>query len=282
MSNIIDAIIAVVNDSNHMLVEQSGAHNRINQTGVALEKYIIDLFAGTVGERNDIIRNKKVSETFSYIGNQNNPPDSMLKGGGAAIEVKKIESSNSNLALNSSYPKAKLYHDSTMINKHCKNCEYWTIRDIIYAVGVVKNNIISSIAFVYGEDMCADKETYEKIQHVIKTGIEQIPDIELAETKELGRVNRVDPLGITYFRIRGMWHIENPFKVFEYIYKPDNSKRFNLMAIISDDKIATMTNYSQLESLAISNPTLNISNAEIKNPNNPCQLRKVKLISFSA
>lgn len=63
---------------------------------------------------------------FSYIGNQNNPPDSMLRNGDA-IEVKKIESKKAALALNSSYPKAKLYADSPMINKECRECEKWLV-----------------------------------------------------------------------------------------------------------------------------------------------------------
>lgn len=51
------------------------------------------------------VRNRLISETFCYLGNPNNPPDSMLKNGGDAIEVKKIEAPNAALALNSSYPK---------------------------------------------------------------------------------------------------------------------------------------------------------------------------------
>lgn len=42
----------------------------------------------------------------------------------------------------------------------------------------------------------------------------QIPNISLTDTRELGKLNKVDPLGITYLRIRGMWGIENPFQVF--------------------------------------------------------------------
>ena len=45
----------------------------------------------------------------------------------------------------------------------------------------------------------------------------ELQDVEFSETNELGRVNKVDPLGITYLRIRGMWGIENPIKVFNYV-----------------------------------------------------------------
>lgn len=53
---------------------------------------------------------------FSYIGNQNNPPDLMIKHGDA-IEIKKIQTANANLVLNSSYPKDKLYANNPMITK---------------------------------------------------------------------------------------------------------------------------------------------------------------------
>ncbi|MEG1564382.1 MAG: NgoPII family restriction endonuclease, partial [Bacteroides sp.] len=219
MGNIIDAICEVIKSPMHQLDSYAKSHNRVNSMGEALEEYIKDVFSGTVNESNFKKRDQLISESFSYLGNQNNPPDSMLINGGDAIEVKKIESPNSALALNSSYPKAKIYANSSMINQTCRDCEDWSIRDIIYAVGVVDGKNLNSLAFIYGMDYCADKDVYERIKLTIKNGVESITDVEFAETKELGRVNRVDPLGITYLRVRGMWHIENPFKVFENIYK---------------------------------------------------------------
>lgn len=82
--------------------------------GGALEEYVKDIFVDTVGELDLEIRNQKISSHFSYFGNQNNPPDSILCGGDA-IEVKKIESRGASLALNSSYPKSKLYAASNML-----------------------------------------------------------------------------------------------------------------------------------------------------------------------
>ena len=230
MANIINAIIQLVTNPKFELKAYSENHNRANNMGEALEEYIKDIFAGTVNEKDENVRNQKLSEVFSYLGNQNNPPDSMLRGGDA-IEVKKIESNDSSLALNSSYPKAKLFSESPMIKKACRTCEEWTVKDMIYAVGVVDRNNLKSLAFVYGEDYCADKTVYEQIKDVIKTGVESIRGVDFSETKELGRVNRVDPLGITYLRVRGMWGIENPFSVFSYIYKRDYSKKFNFMAL---------------------------------------------------
>lgn len=168
-----------------------------------------------------------------------------------------------------------------MISSACKNCEEWSVRDMIYAVGVLNNDKLKSLALVYGIDYCAAEETYARIKSTIKTGVESIPNVEFAETNELGRVNRVDPLGITYLRVRGMWHIENPFTVFRYIYQRDNNKDFNLMAIINTDKVEKLDNFSQLETLVESHEGLNITDAQIKDPNNPATLRNVKLITYT-
>ena len=279
MSNIINAIIQLVEKPKFELRRYSESHNRANNMGEALEEYIKDLFAGTVDEIDQNKRNQRLSEVFSYLGNQNNPPDSMLRGGDA-IEVKKIESNASSLALNSSYPKAKLFADSPMIKRACKTCEDWTVKDMIYAVGVVDDNNIKSLALLYGDDYCAEKSVYEQIKTVIKTGVEAINGVEFAETRELGRVNRVDPLGITYLRVRGMWGIENPFNVFNYIYTPDFSKQFNFMAIINNKKYYSFDNYLILEKLCNNIIGLDIFDLKIKNPNNPAQLRDAKLITF--
>lgn len=281
MSNIINAIINLVTDPKIKLSEYSAGHNRANDMGKGLEEYIKDLFAGTVNETNEQIRNTALSNVFSYLGNQNNPPDAMLRGGDA-IEVKKIESNNSSLALNSSYPKAKLFSDSSMISAACKSCEKWSVKDMIYAVGIVPNGsgALSSLAMVYGDDYCADKTVYEKIKTTIKNGVQSIPNVEFAETNELGRVNRVDPLGITYLRVRGMWGIENPFTVFDYLFKRDLSKKFNFMCIINEDKWNTLDNAPELLALLGKISGLAITDEQIKSPNNPAQLKNVKLITF--
>lgn len=104
--NIINAIINLINNPITELVSHYQGHNRANQTGDALEEYTKDLFANAFGLSQDEHK-QKLSEVFSYLGNNNNPPDAMLQNGDA-IEMKKIESNNSALALNSSYPKAKL------------------------------------------------------------------------------------------------------------------------------------------------------------------------------
>ena len=277
--NIIDAIINIVKNPIVELKEYSISHNRANSVGEALEEYVKDIFSGTLFETDKNKRMEIISEVFSYLGNTNNPPDSILRDGDA-IEVKKIENKSSSLALNSSYPKAKLYSNSSIITDACRNCEEWKEKDIIYAIGTCEKNKLTSLIFVYGEDYAAENKIYENVKNKIKFGIETINGLEFSETNEIGRVNRVDPLGITYFRIRGMWGIENPIKVFDYIYERDNTKQFNFMTLINEDKYLSFSNTKELENLEKENKYLEIRNVKIKNPNNPAQLRSAKLITF--
>lgn len=278
--NIIDAIINLVSNPIIELVEYYQGRNRANNVGYALEEYVKDLFSGTFDTVSEE-RHRIQSDIFSYLGNNNNPPDAMLKNGDA-IEVKKIESDNAALSLNSSYPKHKFCKDNPMISTACKNAEEWSEKDILYIVGSIRKNTndLKHLCMVYGTEYCASEECYKKIREIIKTGVESTEGIEFAESKELGHINKVDPLGITYMRIRGMWGIENPWKTFDYIYRRDNSKKFNFMCIISTEKWKTFENGNELLDLANNVETLNITDKQVKNPDNPAQLIDVKLITF--
>lgn len=279
--NIIDAIINLVSNPVTELVEYYQGRNRANNAGDALEEYVKDLFSGTFDTAPEK-RHRIQSEVFSYLGNNSNPPDAMLKNDDA-IEVKKIESDNAALALNSSYPKHKFCKDNPMISTACKNAEEWTEKDILYIVGSIgKNtNVLKHLCMVYGTEYCASEECYKRIRKIIKTGVESTEGVEFTESKELGHINKVDPLGITYMRIRGMWGIENPWKVFHYIYQRDSSKRFNFMCIISNEKWNTLGNRNKLLDLAEQMDTLSITDKQVKDPDNPAKLINVKLITFN-
>ena len=169
-----------------------------------------------------------------------------------------------------------------MISDACKNAEEWTEKDILYVVGSIgKNtNMLNHLCMVYGTEYCASENCYKRIREIIKEGVESTPGIEFAESKELGHINKVDPLGITYMRVRGMWGIENPWKVFSYIYQRDFSNRFNFMSIISNTKWNTLDNRNALIELANCFETLNITDKQVNNPDNPAQQIDVKLITF--
>lgn len=277
MSNILKAIINIANNPVVEIADTYSGRNTINNVGEALEAYIKDVFADTVTVSNAAERNKKINKVFSYLGNQNNPPDIILKGGDA-IEVKKIQSKGAAIALNSSYPKSKLYSDDPKLIDSCRKCEDWDVKDIIYAIGVTNDSDLKHLWLVYGDCYAASRDVYSRIGKIIKDGITEIVDVEFSETKELGRVNRVDPLGITNLRIRGMWHIENPLKVYEEFYKADNSSSFSMACIMREDKfnefgLADKENI--LKHMDVKN-----SDIKIKDPDNPANFLNAKLITL--
>ena len=274
MKNLIDAVKILVTQNRTALPNSHSGRNRINAAGYSLEEYVKNLFTDGF-DLTPAEQLERWSETFSYLGNDANPPDMMLKNGDA-VEVKKIESQDAALALNSSYPKQILCSDNPMISNACRTAENWTAKDIIYVVGVVSGGNLKNLCMVYGRNYCASEECYNRIRQRIKDGVEAVEGVNFSPTRELGRINRVDPLGVTYLRVRGMWHIENPWKVFSYVYRRNLSANFNFMSIIDDEKWAQFDNREILRGLS---PNLKITDVRIKNPDNPAQLTGAKLIS---
>ena len=277
-TNLLIAIKNIVNNPVVDLISSYNSTNRMNGMGEPLELYIKDIFCDSLGIQDLSEKTRIFSEHFSYIGNQNNPPDIIIRNGDA-IEVKKIESANTDLALNSSYPKDKLYSNSPMITSACRECENWREKDILYIIGYVKETQLKSLWFVYGDCYAADKETYERIKNKISNGLRELPDIELAETNEIGRVNKVDPLGITYLRIRGMWGINNPSKVFSYI-NPQIQGILTINTILLRNKYESFPEEDKIALENITHKNFSISDIQIKSPNNPAVLLDAKLISF--
>lgn len=279
MSNLLSALRKLHANPIQDLVNHYQGTNRANSMGDALETYVKDLFCNDASLTTEAARNTEYQRIFSYIGNQNNPPDIMLRGGDA-IEVKKIETSGAGIALNSSYPKSKLYKNSPMLTQACRDAEDWESKDIVYVIGAVNENRLNTLWFVYGDCYAADSEIYERIKNKISEGLSELPDIELSETNELGRINKVDPLGITNLRIRGMWHIENPIKVYSYL-NTETSGTFKVNALMLSEKYNSFPESDRLELERLSEEGFTVEDVEIKSPNNPASLIQAKLLKFS-
>lgn len=277
MTNILEAIVNIANNPVVAIRNHYTGRNRANNVGEALEMFVKDAFANTIQEQDEQVKNTRFSQVFSWLGNQNHPPDIMIREGDA-IEVKKTQSANSDLALNSSYPKSNIQSVSNMITQECRTCESWTEKDLIYCVGHTTDDSIKSLWMVYGNIYAAKHETYQVIKQKITDGINEIPNVELAETNELGRVNRVDPLGITNLRIRGMWQIQNPRRVFNYLHTTGDT--FELVAVIPTNKYNSFPTDSKNRIENLGNPNLSISDVQVKDPNNPANLIDGKLIVF--
>lgn len=279
MINILDAIYNIAQRDELEIKDITFGNNRANNMGEGLEAFIKDSFANMFDEPNKNIRNLKYKEVFSFQGSKRNPPDLMLKNG-PAIEVKKIESLTTELQLNSSHPKQTLKSDSSFITKKCVECEDWTEKEFIYVIGHIPKNTnrLSSLWFVYGDIYSASEETYLSLKDDIATNIDEMPDVEFSETNEIGRVNQVDPLGITNLRIRGMWLLQPPFKVFDYIHNYENGKRFQCFAIIPTSKFNGFPDES-INRLEETDGVV-ISDVNVNDPDNPVDLIECKLIEF--
>jgi len=283
MTNLLIALANIVENPIVDLLSFYKGSNRANSMGDALETYIKDIFCNSL-ELSNGEKDKLYSQNFSYLGNQNNPPDIIIKNGDA-IEVKKIESLSSAIALNSSYPKDKLHIDDTRITNECKTCEgsTWEHKDIIYAVGVAPKGTdkLKALWFVYGDCYAAKRDIYQRVADKISNGISEIPDVELVETNELAKVKKVDPLGITDLRVRGMWHIENPIKVFQDVAHIKGENNFTLNTLLLTDKYNSFPEKDRKKLESLQNGNFKIHDIEIKSPNNPAQLLKAKLISYA-
>ncbi len=133
---------------------------------------------------------------------------------------------------------------------------------------------------VYGDCFSAEKGTYERIKNTISNGINSIPNVDFIETNELGKVNKVDPLGITDLRIRGMWHIKNPKIIFDYLNLFSSEAKFQLISIIKKEKFDSFDEEDKNLINTIVDENFSISDEKIKNPNNPAELIDCKIIQY--
>jgi hypothetical protein len=283
MTDILQAITTLVNHPLPNLLDhyRSKSQNRINAVGDALEEYIKDIFADTINETNPECKTNKYNLIFSWQGRQNNPPDLIIRGGDA-VEVKKIGTIGSQIALNSSFPKAKLFAKDPMISADCRKCEAWIEKDLVYAIGVTKDKKLNLLWLIYGDCYAASHDYYTRIKKTIATGVSEIEDVSFSQTKELGRVNQVDPLEITYLRIRGMWGIKNPLDVYNYLNLYDSKATFQIIAIMKETKYLSLPIVSRntLESLVNSDRDLSINLQNIKSPDNPEQVIPARIINY--
>jgi hypothetical protein len=280
-NNILRAILNIASYKNNDLKSYASTSlNRINAVGEQLEFYIKDAIASSFklpqGKKEE-----EYSKVFSWLGNQNHPPDIIIKNSDA-FEIKKIESLKSALALNSSPPKNKLLADDIRITADCKKCDggNWKEKELFYVIGNAKRGVVNYLFFVHGTCYAAEHNVYEKVHEPIKKEVDSVLDslgLEKGETVELGKVKRVDPLGITELRIRGMWSIENPINVFNDLCKLENNK-FHLFAILKREKYLSYPKEDIREIEA--NKEISIKDIKIKDPNNPAKPIEAKLIAF--
>jgi hypothetical protein len=275
-TNILKAILAISKVNDFSLPSLYGSSNRMNSVGDALECFAKDIFCDSV-QKAGSEKESSYEKYLSYTGNAKNPPDFMIKNGDA-VEVKKVTIRDRGLPLNSSYPKDKLHSDDPLLTAACRAAEKWTVKDMVYVVGVVANEKIKSLWFVDGGCYAADREVYDRIKKKMQAGVQTIEGVEFADTTELGRVNKIDPLGITYLRVRGMWGIQNPSVVFGDLELDYPANKVVVYAIVRSEKynLFPKEDRNNLEE----NKKITIEDIRVKNPNNPVKKIDAKLIKM--
>lgn len=278
MTNILEAIINISKLENLNINEVILGNNRAVNMGEGLESFVKNAFSNAFGIDDKNERNQIYNKYFSYEGSKRTPPDLMIRGGDA-LEVKKTETLTTELQLNSSHPKAKLFSNSTLINNHCKTCEEWEVKDFIYVIGhLPKSNYLSSLWFIHGEIYAADESVYINLKNSVSELLESSNDLSFSPTNEIGRINAVDPLKITNLRVRGMWLLQPPYKAFDYVHIYDKTARFQTIAILSTEKYLSYPSESRTK--IESDENISIKDIQVNNPNNPVNLINAKLITL--
>ena len=279
MASFLTAIQTIVQHYNHVLDNGSGHANRMNAMGVGLESFIKDAFADSF-ELSEESKIKRYADFFSYLGNQNNPPDMMLRGGDA-IEVKKIERLNNALALNSSYPKEKLFADSPMITDDCRHCEAWQEKDLIYAIGTVENKTyLRHLWLIYGNCFIADATVYERIIKIVDPDSYFGADIDCKAFDAIGCLGSVDYLNIAKMPIRTKCSIENPTSIFADVHSIENREAFQLSCLLTQEKFNSLPENDRNNILSAQSEVFTIFDVEIRNPNHATNLLPAKLLHF--
>lgn len=273
---------AICNIKNLSIIEMSSDldmdANRITQQGKALEVFVKDAFSNSFDKTNNEKKNIYHPQYFSYLGNKNNPPDAMLKNGDA-IEVKKRKDYGA-IPLNSSYPKNKLFVHDTRISRHCKECEEWSQKDILYVFGIVpEDKGLTAIAFIYGDCFAADEDVYINIKNRLSNTLGELPEVSL-ETNEIAQVHDVDSSEITSLRVRGMWNLKNPFKIFEDIFNFNpREQTFALLTLMHKTKFNSFPKEDQ--EAIIEDKDFQYKEVKIVDPNNIANLIDSVYIRFN-
>lgn len=260
---------------------ETNTKNKINKKGDFAELYIKDLYCNSIDKNNLSDKLIEYKKYFSYVGGKNTPPDAIVFNG-EAIEIKKQENlSYGDIALNSSYPADYIYNDSKLISNDCRNCEdNWTKKNMVYTIlnFSTKTKELKSVWFTYGNCFAANREVYQTLKDVIQEALLKLNNLNLKETNELGKVFNIDPNGVTNLRVRGMWNINHPEKIFkEHLSGINCTDNISFKLIMLEEDFNNVDTYtSDLLNTHIEIGTVNKTSILIPNPNNANE--KIKAI----
>ena len=253
--------------------------NRIQQVGAGLEVFLRDSFCGIPGAITN--HKKNYEKVFSWLGSKNNPPDAMLRSSDA-IEIKKHENlKHPNLALNSSPPRSIMKHNDSKIQAKCKKAEKtpW-VKDYLYALGGIQHNNVKEIIFCYGDCFIASDEVFQKPLNAISDSLKKLEDkgIELQDTNEIGKVKKIDILGYSELRIRGMWGLRSPGKIFKNQIGKSGDEELLIVAIMKKEKFEK---FPEEDRKKLKNNSFNVKHFQASDPNDSKNQIDLVLVKYS-
>ena len=259
------------------------ATSQIETVRQQIEYYVKDAISGSFQS----VKNKKATdryqEVFSYIGNKNKPPDMIIKGGDALV-IKIINTYKGSFTINNSPPKDRIMWNDPWIIKNCRMIDggQWNSKDLFYVIGSTQKRRINYLLFMQGRCFIPEEKIYTKKINDLKKNIRIYLESEGLETDltiGLGKVNNIDPLGITSLRIKGVWRIKNPLKTFSDIFTYDTKQEFTLIVLMLKEKFDSFPKKDADE--IVNDNQIRIEDVKIKNPNNPQKKIDAKLIITS-
>jgi hypothetical protein len=250
----------------------------VNRAGEGLELWVKHFLAGTIGHADEENIREIWNQCLSFHGGTNNPPDVMIRNSIAA-EVKKTESASGALQLNSSWPIRVLLRDDAHITQECRDAETWTEKPFLFIVGQVNPMTKSLLALWIVDGRClADDETvYSSLMAKARASMLTLGG---DATREIGKFNSVDSLRRTALRVRPMFALNHPAKIFEIIFQQQGTKQFILNVLIPT---SSYLNFSESQRAKISelDENLVIRDLEIQDPTDRTMLMNATLISGS-
>lgn len=202
----------------------------LGEQGKPFEIFAKNMFAECLGALSSHV-DAAWERTFSWRGSANHPPDFMIRGGDA-VEVK-IHSGVGQIQLNSSPPKQTLKVTDPRIQDGCRTCEEWTEKDFVYFVGKANEEYVEALWLIDGSCIADFAETYDILFDKLAL---TVTDLGGEPGNEIGRLNNIDPLKATSLRIRAMWLLEHPAKLFSTIFLSPAPGMFVFNALISAKK----------------------------------------------
>lgn len=259
-TNLLVAIKNIVtNPITNLKEHYNHSSNPANSEGEALENYIKDIFCGTINVTNENQRNEIFSQHFSYLGNHNNPPDMMIRGGDA-IKLKVRIDNDSRIEIYSAHPEDFLYADSPTISDFCREAEVWAQKDLLYAIGMTPRGNLQSLWFVYGDCYFASRDFYQKL-------------LNITDPLKLTQFNFLKENSLPFVRSRAL----PPEHLVEKSIGTDN--RF-LNALMSKKKYESFSIADRANLEALKDSGLLISDCTIRSPSDSSIFIDAKFISY--